>query len=58
MNELRERFSNTSALVGHLYHDLTLRDDLQMVFIAVTPYKKEYLENLRRQSRKDHPSDT
>ncbi|CAL1138956.1 unnamed protein product, partial [Cladocopium goreaui] len=39
---LRERFQNTLHLCGHLYRDLSLRDDLRMVVNAVRPYLAEY----------------
>ena len=57
MNELRGNFANTTNLVAHLYHDVELKDSLQLVHVAVHPYKLEYSDNLARLSRKSSPTD-
>ena len=41
------------TLVGHLYHDLSLRDELYMAFIAVQPYMEEYSATLQSQKSQD-----
>lgn len=52
MQKLREKFENSMKLVAHLYHDLTLRDEMRMVFTAVTPYMKGYSKALEDQKSK------
>lgn len=42
LNALRDRFKNTLYLCAHLYKDVSLRDDLRMVVVAVMPYLNEY----------------
>lgn len=42
LQKLRERFENTMGLVSHLYHDLDLKDQFYMVYIASQPYMTEY----------------
>ena len=44
--KLREHFSNTLALVAHLYHDLSLRYELLMVSSATKPFLNAYSESL------------
>ena len=50
---LRTRFQNTMHLVAHLYHDLTLRDDMRMVYYAAFHFKKEYSYMLQQQKSQD-----
>ncbi len=42
LNQLREKYDNTLHLCAHLYKDLSLRDDLRMVYVAVKPFLDEY----------------
>ena len=53
MQELRDRFGNTLALTAHLYHDLDLRDECRMVYIATLPYLHEYTGGLASQKSQD-----
>ena len=46
LSKLREHFSNTLALVAHLYHDLSLRYELIMVSSATKPFLNAYSESL------------
>lgn len=53
LQQLRERFDNTLCLVAHLYHDLALRDDCRMCYIATKPYMDEYNFSLECQKSQD-----
>ena len=55
LQKLRERFQNTVKLTSHLYHDLSLRDEVRMVSIACNPYMVEYSETLRLQKLSQAP---
>ena len=49
LQKLRERFQNTMKLVAHLYHNLDLKDEFQMVSIACAPFMREYTSMLECQ---------
>lgn len=51
LQKLRERFDNTMGLVCHLYHDLDLRDQFYMVYVASEPYMTEYSNMLACQKK-------
>ena len=53
LQKLREQYSNTMQLVAHLYKDLTLRDDMRMVALAVGPFLEEYKRVLAEQKSQD-----
>lgn len=53
LSALRGRFENTMHLVAHLYHDLTLRDDMRMVYYAAFHFKREYFQMLQQQKSQD-----
>ena len=49
LQELRDQYENTMALVTHLYHDTSLRDQFRMVSIGTRSYLDEYSDTLEKQ---------
>ena len=49
LQKLREGFQNTMGLVAHLYRDVSLKDEFQIVYIATSAYLDEYSNTLAAQ---------
>ena len=57
LQKLREGFQNTMGFVSHLYRDVSLKDEFQIVYIATSAYLEEYSDTLAAQKESQARND-